>query len=152
MKAARNAWYRDNPENREANLAYQRQWREQNAATKRASSRRWYEANLETLREQRRAYYEENPDVFDRARQKRAKLKNGTEHVPYTRKEIFERDGGRCRLCGLELECKPHGYHIDHIVPVALGGVDTPANVQLTCPLCNRRKQAVLEGQIHLPV
>jgi 5-methylcytosine-specific restriction endonuclease McrA len=34
-------------------------------------------------------------------------------------------------------------------VPISLGGPDTPANVQLACPPCNRAKWATLDGQIH---
>ena len=38
----------------------------------------------------------------------------------------------RCRLRGK--------YHIDHIIPVDLGGTNWITNLQLLCPPCNRRK------------
>lgn len=66
------------------------------------------------------------------------------------RKRILERDGGRCRHCGVVVrESKVDRYdrhpalaEIDHIVPVALGGPTVPGNLQLLCKTCNRRKGA----------
>lgn len=34
------------------------------------------------------------------------------------------------------------GYHVDHVVPISLGGSDGPENLVLTCPNCNHRKHA----------
>ena len=34
------------------------------------------------------------------------------------------------------------GYHVDHIQPLALGGSNDKANLQLLCPTCNLRKSA----------
>lgn len=39
--------------------------------------------------------------------------------------------------CGQSLHL---GYHIDHIMPLARGGTNWPANLQLLTPLCNLRK------------
>lgn len=67
------------------------------------------------------------------------------EREPYDRTEIFNRDGWRCQLCGKKVNPElrhPHkmSASIDHIVPIALGGNDTPANVQLAHLGCNVRK------------
>lgn len=117
-----------------------------------ARSRKHYRANLESIKAKKRAYNAANPDVGRRAWNKRRALKAGVEHEHYSRSEIFTRDGGHCRRCGTELHLEPHGFEIDHIVPLSLGGPDTPANVQLMCQPCNREKWNKLEGQIHLPV
>ena len=51
------------------------------------------------------------------------------------RVEVFRRDGGRCVACGsAEL------LQFDHVIPVALGGASTPANLQVLCAPCNRAK------------
>jgi len=34
------------------------------------------------------------------------------------------------------------GYHVDHIMPIALGGTDYPKNLQCLCPSCNTHKWA----------
>lgn len=50
---------------------------------------------------------------------------------------VFERDGGRCVDCGATFELQ-----FDHVIPVALGGASTAANLQVLCGPCNRRKGA----------
>ena len=48
---------------------------------------------------------------------------------------VWSRDGGACVRCGAT-----HGLHFDHIIPVALGGGNTGANIQILCQACNQRK------------
>jgi 5-methylcytosine-specific restriction endonuclease McrA len=50
----------------------------------------------------------------------------------------LEHDDGNCPMCGLHLLCLP--VHIDHILPVELGGEDTEANWQLLCIDCHKIK------------
>jgi 5-methylcytosine-specific restriction endonuclease McrA len=90
-------------------------------------------------------------DRWQRKNRRRRALKRGAAHEPYSLAEIAERDGNQCGICGwgvpMSLRC-PHllAPTIDHIVPIALGGDDTPVNVQLAHFTCNSRKGArVLE-------
>lgn len=46
---------------------------------------------------------------------------------------------GLCVACRNDLTDK---YEIDHIIPLAKGGLHTDANLQLLCPSCNRSKGA----------
>jgi hypothetical protein len=55
------------------------------------------------------------------------------------RRAVFERDGGRCVECGTNFDLQ-----YDHVLPVALGGATTLANLQLLCADCNRRKSDTL--------
>lgn len=48
---------------------------------------------------------------------------------------VFERDDGRCVNCG-----SGERLTIDHVVPVAEGGVDDLDNLQTLCISCNSRK------------
>ena len=48
---------------------------------------------------------------------------------------IWARDGGACVRCGTKTE-----LHFDHIIPVAKGGGNTEANIQILCQTCNLRK------------
>ena len=118
----------------------------------RQQERRHRERDPERKREMARAYYAAHPEKWQKARRAREARKAGVEYQPYTRTEIFERDGGVCRGCGRELVNEPGGFQLDHIVPISLGGPDIPANLQLMCAPCNRGKWAKLEGQIHLPL
>jgi 5-methylcytosine-specific restriction endonuclease McrA len=43
----------------------------------------------------------------------------------------------RCECCGILTGPK---YHMDHIVPVSLGGSNGRENLQLLCPKCNMEK------------
>lgn len=119
-------------------------------------AREWERTRRERHREKINAYqleyYRQNPEVFEKGRARRRARLAEVEHEDYTRREIFDRDGGVCRGCGKELIYGPNQFAIDHIVPISLGGPDTRANVQLMCQPCNRAKWANLEGQIHLPV
>jgi 5-methylcytosine-specific restriction endonuclease McrA len=169
------------PECRICRAAYNRAWREANQEKareiSRAAGKKWYAANAEkkkraqrerrertrkdpdayaAWREQNKEscnrYYAENSHRWPAHRAKYRANKHNVEHTPYTRLEIWERDGGKCRNCNKPLAFEPKCFHIDHIVPLSLGGPDIPANLQLMCPPCNISKKDRLEGQIHLPV
>jgi 5-methylcytosine-specific restriction endonuclease McrA len=48
--------------------------------------------------------------------------------------------GGKCACCLVDLLTT--GHHLDHVMPIALGGRNTDDNVQLLCPSCNFSKGA----------
>ena len=55
--------------------------------------------------------------------------------------EVWERDGGKCRLCDAHDE-----LHFDHIVPFSRGGTSlTAENVQLLCARHNLQKRDYIE-------
>ena len=59
------------------------------------------------------------------------------KHAPF----LAQRDGHLCMLCRRPLDYRTDPFHIDHIVPRSRGGSDDRANLQLSCPSCNVRKQ-----------
>jgi len=48
---------------------------------------------------------------------------------------VWARDGGCCVRCGSKQE-----LHFDHIIPVAKGGGNSEANIQILCQTCNLKK------------
>lgn len=61
-----------------------------------------------------------------------------SEHVPFTRANIYARDDHRCQYCGLQF--KREQLTFDHVIPVAQGGTKSWENIVSACEDCNRRK------------
>lgn len=73
---------------------------------------------------------------------KRYRQEQATRTVRIDRQAIYQRDQGICYLCGQTVD--PTDFHLDHRVPIARGGTDTPDNVRVAHPRCNLRKAARL--------
>lgn len=81
----------------------------------------------------------------------------GVAYEPVNRLFVFARDKWRCQLCGcstpksLKGKNQPRSPELDHIVPLAMGGPHTYANVQCACRACNAAKGGYMAlGQIPL--
>lgn len=57
------------------------------------------------------------------------------------RYEILKRDGFRCQICGASQEDGVK-LHVDHIKPVARGGLTVPENLRTLCQSCNLGKSS----------
>lgn len=58
-----------------------------------------------------------------------------------TRFEVLRRDSHACQYCG---EVAPNVVlHIDHVIPVSLGGEDKPGNLVTACKDCNSGKSSI---------
>jgi 5-methylcytosine-specific restriction endonuclease McrA len=80
----------------------------------------------------------------DNNRRKNTKRK-GAGRGDYTMAEIAERDDATCHLCNRNVDMTlsgmvPMGPTIDHLVPVARGGIDDRANVKLAHRRCNQSR------------
>ena len=53
--------------------------------------------------------------------------------------KLIKLQRGKCACCGLPLG---DDYHLDHIVPIALGGANEDWNIQLLRAICNLQKSA----------
>lgn len=158
VKSAHAAWRSANPEkcrgyavaryeaNKEKVLAANAAWQKANPDKVRAYKAAWVKANYEKVKEKTRAREAANPErARNRARIKahnyRArKRENGGELSTRLAERLFALQKGKC-ACG----CKqPLGddYHLDHILPLALGGTNTDDNIQLLRATCNKRKSA----------
>lgn len=66
------------------------------------------------------------------------------------RREVFRRDGYRCRLCGQEGGPRADGedveLHAHHTVPPAEGGANTLDNLLTLCDSCHRRHHATSQA------
>lgn len=86
-------------------------------------------------------YYpkEGNPS---KATSRRQRDKRRHSITPKQRFKILERDGYKCRYCGVGIETCP--LDIDHVLPVTQGGTNNPSNLVAACSTCNTGKGASL--------
>lgn len=130
--------------NKERLREYFRQYYLDNQDKKKAQQVTWRSQNKERMAATKRLYLS-TPEGRAKHREAQAGVNHrrrvrqlGGECEKFSREEIYERDQGICYLCGLFV--KENAWHLDHIIPVALGGGHTRRNVAVSCPSCNRRK------------
>jgi hypothetical protein len=89
-----------------------------------------------------RKWQREHPE---RARQlsaqnaaRRRARKRGLPEEKIDRHAIYERDRGRCHLCGRKVA--KDEFALDHLIPIALGGGTVAANLRVAHVSCNSRK------------
>lgn len=99
--------------------------------------------------QQKKKSLKSNPNRRRHSNRDRAR-KKGVPSQYYTRQQLFDRDGYDCYLCNLPVELTANhiqgqpGWelypHVEHVIPLALGGHDTLANVKIAHAVCNIRK------------
>lgn len=97
------------------------------------------ENNKEKIKARKAKYVAENLElsrVHNNNRRARKKASGGSISKGLTEK-LFLLQKGRCACCGVPLE---DDYHIDHIVPLYLGGSNSDENIQLLRSICNLQK------------
>lgn len=115
--------YRSRPETLAIYTARQRKWRKANPERVKRNIAAWNAANPERLA------------TYPQTRRAR-KLDGFIEEVRSL--VVLERDDGVCGICGGDVD--PFNFHVDHIIPLSLGGEHSYANVQTAHPLCNQTK------------
>lgn len=140
FKARRSAYdaaNRDPVRNRENAKA----WATANRERKKASAAAWRSDNPELLRQIRASWKAKNKQrirVYKQTRRARIASSSGVLSIDIASR-LFESQRGQCANCRKKLDV----YHIDHITPLALGGANEDSNIQLLCPPCNWRKNAM---------
>lgn len=129
-------WRTKNPA---AGAEYMRRQREERHAELLAAERERYQERREYFAEKARKYREENPEIFAvhaRNRRARKKAAPGT-HTRADVLDLLQQQKCRCASCRSDVS---GGYHVDHIVPLVLGGGNGKDNLQILCPTCNWSK------------
>lgn len=65
------------------------------------------------------------------------RLRSRTDHIPFTRANIYARDNYECQYCG-----STEDLTFDHVVPESQGGGKDWQNIVAACLECNKRKGA----------
>jgi 5-methylcytosine-specific restriction endonuclease McrA len=145
--------------NKQKDSENSKRYRELHPEKVKDNRKRYYSANRESLLDKAKVYYELNKSkVYEYKkkwnqtnREKRRaaehnrdsrKAHNGGSFTADDIKKLFTNQSGLCAniFCKNSLDI----YHIDHMVPLILGGHNYPTNLQLLCPLCNLHKGTLM--------
>ena len=117
-------------------------WRNVNLEKARAIGVSWQASNREKVRASNTAWAAANPEAkrINRQNRRARKIESGGRLSQGLAERLFKLQRGKC-ACG----CKQSlgtDYHLDHIMPLALGGTNTDENIQLLRSTCNQQKHA----------
>ncbi|KVC81415.1 HNH endonuclease [Burkholderia ubonensis] len=62
------------------------------------------------------------------------------KRIPRRRHQVFEKSNGCCHYCSVPLDLYGK-WHVEHMMPKALGGSDEPGNLVASCVPCNMKKK-----------
>ncbi|MCD9186704.1 MAG: HNH endonuclease [Pyrinomonadaceae bacterium] len=75
---------------------------------------------------------------------RRARKLNAPVIIPFTKREIINRDGLNCYICKTLLTERT--ATIDHVIPLSRGGFHCPNNAKIACLKCNQEKSNKYEN------
>ena len=131
-------WGKENAEKKRASYA---RWKDKHPGKQESANAEWYLNNKEQRKANNKAWQLKNYGLLLRYSQnRRANKKNvGGVLSRGLKEKLFSLQRGKCACCS-----KPLGkyFHMDHIMPLALGGSNTDDNMQLLTATCNLQKNA----------
>jgi 5-methylcytosine-specific restriction endonuclease McrA len=127
-------WCKNHPER---SKEIKRNWRINNPEKGKA----WAAANAEKVRLIKKKSRITKPESGRSAtRNRRARLRgNGGTHTANDIERLMRLQRGKCVYCLVSIR---RTFHVDHIIPIKLGGSNAPENLQLLCAPCNQTKNA----------
>ena len=127
--------------NKERELARGAAWRAENPEKERARTAAYRNANKAKDAARKAEYARKNPDVVRAiASRRRARVKGAAgTHTAADIKSLKQIQRSACAVCRADISAS---YHVDHVLPLALGGTNGKENLQLLCPSCNHSKSA----------
>lgn len=131
-----------NPEFLAINAAKVAAQRKANPKAAKAVAKRARDRHIEIRRQQTREWFARNPEkrVAYEQNRRAKKLQRGGKLAPDIAPSLMKLQRGKCACCRVEL--KSVKAHLDHIMPLALGGAHVSTNVQMLCQPCNQAKHA----------
>lgn len=133
---------------------WRKDWAERNVDRLRERSARAYREHKDDFHAKMAALRTANPERWRKLRaassqRRRARLA-GVPQEPIDRDLLYQRDGGKCGLCGRKVAKRD--LSLDHIIPIMAGGPHTYANVQLAHTNCNKRRGHRGPAQMRLTI
>lgn len=118
-----------------------KKWRSENLTHISARNKEWRTANIDKARSDAAKYRREHPEakrISEHNRRVRQKNNGGRLSRGLSTK-LYRLQRGKCACCGAPLG---RDYHLDHRMPIALGGANEDWNIQLLRKKCNHEKSA----------
>jgi len=118
-----------------------RRYKANNPGKHSAMKKRWYDNNREAARATANAWVEKNRSkvqLYVRMSNARRRSNGGRINYKFAI-DLIKLQSGKCACCMTEINVL---YHIDHIIPIKLGGSNEKTNLQILCPSCNLSKKA----------
>lgn len=130
------AWAKNN---RDTTNQISRKWNELNRHTKRELNSTYRAAKNEEIKQKRKTQRLLDPSLerVKSATRKALKLGNGGILSKNIVQLLLEQQQGLCACCQIPLN---GSFHLDHIMPLSLGGRNEDSNTQLLLPRCNLQK------------
>lgn len=131
-------WRAANPEKAKATSAARYAARRSEFVSKRVE---YYKQNADSVKASSKAWRKANPEAVRLHTQNHTarKRENGGVLSKGLSAKLFKLQKGLCPCCSQPLG---DNYHMDHIIPLALGGLNTDDNIQLLRQRCNNQKRA----------
>lgn len=129
--------------NRDIVLAYVKAYQAKNATTIQKRQKAFRQTNKERIAKRQASWSKANRHLLRIHERRRRDRKRGAtgSHTYADIQDIGRMQRWRCAnpVCRVSVHS---GYHIDHVVPIALGGTNDRRNIQLLCAGCNQSKHA----------
>ena len=103
-------------------------------------AKEWREQNHERFASSRESWRERNWQKVLESNARRRALMRATQVEKIDRMAVYDRDGGRCHICGDRVS--PTEFVLDHLIPLAHGGPHVASNLRVAHGLCNSRMGA----------
>jgi 5-methylcytosine-specific restriction endonuclease McrA len=134
----------------------QKEYKQKNLEKIRSRNSEYRKNNIEKFKQKDSVYYEKNKDkikltqtIYYKKHKKEFLIRNHNRRIKQfdnggilskgIEKKLFVLQKGKCPCCKKKLDDK---FHLDHIVPISLGGTNTDENIQLLHASCNLKKKA----------
>lgn len=121
-------------------LAYAKRYRSANPEAVALAGKNYKKNNRAAVSLVTRNWRAKNPELARRHNHTRRARAGGLAISRVVIGGLLRTQRWACVNCMASL--KKTGYHVDHIMPLALGGTNTDDNVQLLCPACNLSKSS----------
>jgi hypothetical protein len=116
-------------------------YRAENAERIRLVSREYRKRNADLVRERLCNWEKANPEKRKALNHNRRARKRNAEgsHTAADIQQLLVLQKSKCAVCYTSIK---DGYHVDHVIPLAVGGGNGKDNLQLLCSSCNCSKGA----------